>query len=123
MAKYGVESAVRPVPIFAVQAALALGSSCAVVGTSRRSATTRALLPERRQVRHRQRGSEDDDRADPRGRRRERLLGGSSYSSGNAVFSALLEKPQHIAIVDEFGKYLEAASSGATRSSQDASRS
>jgi hypothetical protein len=38
------------------------------------------------------------------------LLAGSSYSSGNAVFSALLRKPQHITIIDEFGKYLEAAS-------------
>jgi hypothetical protein len=38
-----------------------------------------------------------------------RLVGPSAYSSGNAVFSALLRKPAHIAIVDEFGKYMEAA--------------
>ena len=36
------------------------------------------------------------------------LISGDGYTSAGAVFSALLDKPRHIAIIDEFGRYLEA---------------
>lgn len=36
-------------------------------------------------------------------------INGSGYTSAGAVFSALLRAPKHITIIDEFGRYLEAA--------------
>ncbi|MBL4859482.1 MAG: toprim domain-containing protein, partial [Acinetobacter sp.] len=36
-------------------------------------------------------------------------INGSGYTSAGAVFSALLRMPKHITIIDEFGRYLEAA--------------
>lgn len=36
------------------------------------------------------------------------LISGDGYTSGGAVFSTLLDKPKHIAVIDEFGRYLEA---------------
>jgi phage/plasmid primase-like uncharacterized protein len=36
-------------------------------------------------------------------------INGSGYTSSGAVFSALLRAPKHITIIDEFGRYLEAA--------------
>lgn len=41
------------------------------------------------------------------------LIAGDGYTSAGAVFSALLDKPRHIAVVDEFGRYLEAGKEGA----------
>jgi len=111
VARYGVESAVRPVPIFAVQAALALGS--VVCGrrfvTNHRNYASIYLL----NVAKSGTGKEEakttvETILGAAGMRK--LIGGSSYTSGNAVFSALLRKPQHLTIIDEFGKYLEAAS-------------
>jgi hypothetical protein len=101
---------VRPVPIFAVQAALALGS--VVCGrryvTTQRNYSSLYFLNVAKSGTGKEEAKTTIERA--RRRRRARLLGGSSYSSGNAVFSALLKKPQHLTIIDEFGKYLEAAS-------------
>lgn len=37
------------------------------------------------------------------------LVNGSGYTSAGAVFSTLLRRPRHITIIDEFGRYLEAA--------------
>lgn len=37
------------------------------------------------------------------------LIGGDGYTSGSAVISALLSKPRHITIIDEFSKSIEAA--------------
>ncbi|MBT5663955.1 MAG: hypothetical protein HOJ06_01340 [Rhodospirillaceae bacterium] len=39
----------------------------------------------------------------------EDLMNGSGYTSAGAVFSTLLRKPRHLTIIDEFGRYLEAA--------------
>lgn len=39
------------------------------------------------------------------------LIGSDGYHSGSAVFSALMDKPRHIATIDEFSKYLKAAQS------------
>ncbi|MGI0115201.1 bifunctional DNA primase/polymerase [Zooshikella sp. RANM57] len=36
-----------------------------------------------------------------------RLISGSGYTSSGALFSELLHEPNHISIIDEFGKYLE----------------
>ena len=36
------------------------------------------------------------------------LINGDGYTSAGAVFSALLNKPRHISIIDEFGRYIEA---------------
>ena len=39
------------------------------------------------------------------------LIGGRGYTSPGAVLSALRDKPTHIAVIDEFGDYLEACNS------------
>lgn len=36
------------------------------------------------------------------------LIAGDGYTSAGAVFSALLDRPRHISVIDEFGRYLEA---------------
>jgi len=36
------------------------------------------------------------------------LIAGDGYTSGGAVFSTLLDRPRHLTIIDEFGRYLEA---------------
>jgi hypothetical protein len=111
VARYGVESAVRPVPIFAVQAALALGSIvCARrYMTSQRNYSSLYFLNIAKSGTGKEEAKTTIERILAAAGAR-RLLAGSSYSSGNAVFSALLRKPQHLTIIDEFGKYLEAAS-------------
>lgn len=38
----------------------------------------------------------------------ENLIAGDGYTSAGAVFSALLDRPKHISVIDEFGRYLEA---------------
>jgi hypothetical protein len=113
IARYGVESAVRPVPIFAVQAALALGS--VVCGrryiTSQRNYASLYFLNVAKSGTGKEEAKTTVERILDAANLR-RLIGGSGYTSGNAVFSALLRKPQHLTIIDEFGKYLDAASSG-----------
>ena len=36
------------------------------------------------------------------------LIAGDGYTSAGAVFSTLLDRPKHINVIDEFGRYLEA---------------
>ena len=36
------------------------------------------------------------------------LIAGDGYTSAGAVFSTLLDRPKHISVIDEFGRYLEA---------------
>lgn len=36
------------------------------------------------------------------------LVAGDGYTSAGAVFSTLLDRPKHISVIDEFGRYLEA---------------
>lgn len=112
IARYGIESAVRPVPIFAVQAALTLGSVvCARrYMTSQRNYSSLYFLNVAKSGTGKEEAKTTIERILTAANAR-RLIAGSSYSSGNAVFSALLRKPQHLTIIDEFGKYLEAASS------------
>lgn len=40
------------------------------------------------------------------------LIAGDGYTSAGAVFSALLDRPRHISVIDEFGRYLEAGAAG-----------
>lgn len=111
VARYGVDSAVRPVPIFAVQAALALGSVvCARrYVTSQRNYASCYFLNVAKSGTGKEEAKTTIEACLTAANAR-RLIAGSSYSSANAVFSALLKKPQHLTIIDEFGKYLEAAS-------------
>lgn len=37
------------------------------------------------------------------------LISGEGYTSGSGVLSALMEKPRHITVIDEFSKYMQAA--------------
>jgi phage/plasmid primase-like uncharacterized protein len=46
------------------------------------------------------------------------LIGGDGYTSAGAVFSALLDKPRHITVIDELGRYLEAGKEGKQTSNQ-----
>lgn len=39
-------------------------------------------------------------------------INGSGYTSAGAVFSTVLRRPKHVTIIDEFGRYLEAANGG-----------
>lgn len=119
--QYGIDSAVRPVPIFAVQAALALGSIVVArrYRTTQRNYSSLYFLNVAKSGTGKEEAKTTIERVLAAAGAR-RLLGPSSYSSGNAVFSALLKKPAHIAIVDEFGKYLEAASSTRDSFKQDA---
>lgn len=110
VAQYSLDTAVRPVPIFAVQAALALGS----VVCARRYVTTQRNYSSLYFLNVAKSGSGKEEAKTTIERvltaaGHRRLIGPSAYSSGNAVFSALLRKPAHIAIIDEFGKYMEAA--------------
>lgn len=36
------------------------------------------------------------------------LISGDGYTSAGGVFTALLDRPRHISVIDEFGRYLEA---------------
>lgn len=48
------------------------------------------------------------------------LISGGGYSSAGAVFSQLLDRPCHIALVDEFGKMLESAAAFGQQHKKDA---
>lgn len=48
------------------------------------------------------------------------LVSGDGYTSAGAVFSALMDKPRHITMIDEFGRYLESANKGATTNQMEA---
>lgn len=39
------------------------------------------------------------------------IIAGDGYTSEGAVLSALLDRPKHITVIDEFGRYLEASNS------------
>ena len=51
---------------------------------------------------------------------KEDLLNGSGYTSAGAVFSTLLRRPRHLTIIDEFGRYLEAAGTKGNSNFQEA---
>lgn len=113
IARYGTESSVRPIPAFAVQAALALGS----VVCARRYVTDRRNYSSLYFLNVAKSGTGKEEakttiEAILTAAGQRKLVGGSTYSSGNAVYSALLRKPQHVAVLDEFGKYMEQAAAG-----------
>ena len=51
---------------------------------------------------------------------KENLLSGSGYTSAGGVFSALLSKPRHICVIDEFGRHLKAANNNGNSNLQEA---
>lgn len=100
-------TAPKPQPQFAVQAALALG--CAVLG--RRYKTTRENWPSLYFVNV---GKSASGKEHPRkvidavltSADLGHLMGPGGYTSDGAVFSAVMNQPSHIAIIDEFGAML-----------------
>jgi len=48
------------------------------------------------------------------------LISGDGYTSAGAVFSALLRRPKHITVIDEFGRYLEAGKNSSSSIQQEA---
>lgn len=48
------------------------------------------------------------------------LVAGDGYTSAGAVFSALLDRPKHICIIDEFGRHLEASKSNGNHHHKEA---
>lgn len=47
-------------------------------------------------------------------------IGGSGYTSPGAVFSALMDKPGHISVIDEFGKLMESSQAHGNQIKADA---
>lgn len=110
---YGLENSIRPIPAFAVQAALALGSVVAArrYVTTKRNYTSLYFLNVARSGTGKEEAKTTIEAILTEAGHRE-LIGTGRYMSGSAVYSALLERPQHLAIIDEFGRYMEAASGG-----------
>ena len=48
------------------------------------------------------------------------LVGGSGYTSPGAVYSELRDRPTHITVIDEFGKFLQACSASGNSQLQEA---
>lgn len=48
------------------------------------------------------------------------LIAGDGYTSAGAVFTALLNKPRHITVIDELGRYLEAGKTGGVSNQREA---
>lgn len=48
------------------------------------------------------------------------LIGGDGYTSGGAVFSAMLDRPRHISVIDELGRYLSASNSNGNHHQKEA---
>ena len=108
--RYGLATSVLPIPIFAVQAALAIGS--VVCGRRYRTDQMNFSSLYFMNVAKSGTGKEHAKRTIENVLRAagvDRHIAGSAYSSAGAVFSALLIQPQHITVIDEFGRYLESA--------------
>lgn len=107
---YYNETAIKPQPQFAVQVALAIGS----VSMGRRFCTDYNNYPNLYLIciglsssgKEHIKGVIDDILV--LANVFDRLHGPSKYSSGSAVFSALIHRPVHITIIDEIGRYLNA---------------
>lgn len=104
-----------PQPQFAVQAALAFGST--VLGrrfvTDQRNFTSLYFIC----IAGTATGKEHikaciDNLLEASGL--ERMIGPQGYTSASGVISALMRQPTHIAVVDEFGRFMEAVKSGGT---------
>lgn len=112
IARYALASAVLPVPVYAALTAIAVGS----VVCARRYASdplnnysSLYLLA----VGKSGTGKEHIKTAAERvllGAGAAKLLGPSAYTSRSAIFAALLNQPQHLAVFDEFGMVLDEVS-------------
>lgn len=114
-------TAPKPQPALAVQAALALGSVLGgrIYRTDSNNYTSLYFLNVAKSAAGKEHGRQAIERvleeADLG-----HLISGGGYSSAGAVFSQLLERPCHIALVDEFGKMLESAAAFGQQHKKDA---
>ena len=114
-------SAIKPQPQFAVQAAIAFGST--VMGrrwvTDRRNFSSLYLL----NIGETGSGKEHtktvlEQYLEQAGL--EDLIGPAGYTSGAGVMSTLINKPVHVSVVDELGRQLKAASASGMQHKADA---
>jgi hypothetical protein len=48
------------------------------------------------------------------------LVAGAGYTSPGAIFSVLMDKPAHVALIDEFGKLMQSSQAGGNQHKSDA---
>ncbi len=111
----------KPQPALAVQAALALGSVLGgrIYRTDFANYTPLYFVNVAKSAAGKEHGRQAIERlleAADLGH----LISGGGYSSAGAVFSQLLDRPCHIALVDEFGKMLESAAAFGQQHKKDA---
>lgn len=110
IAQWGLSTAPRPVRLYAVSAALALGSVLAArrYVTSQHNYSSLYFLT----VGKSGTGKEHVRTMveDLLGEVSPTLIGPNAWTSGSAVFSGLLSAPQQLAVIDEMGQWLEASS-------------
>lgn len=106
---YYMKTAPQPNDLLAAQATIAFGS--VVLGrryvTTQGNYTSLYLLSIAKSTTGKEHGRKVIHNILEEAERTE-LLSGSGYTSPGAVFSELKEKPTHICVIDEFGRYLEA---------------
>ena len=121
MATYYNATARSDQPGFAVQTALAIGS----IVCGRRFITTKRNLSSLYFLNVADSGTGKEHiqtliQEVLKAANKENLLLGSGYTSAGGVFSALLTKPRHISVIDEFGRYLEATRNKGNSNLQEA---
>jgi len=119
--EYANETAFKPQPQFAVQAALALASTA--MGrrwvTDQRNMTSLYFVNVGLSASGKEHAKTVIERileAAGQGK----LIGPSGYTSASGVFSALKSRPVHIAVIDEFGRFLESAKATGNQHKVDA---
>ncbi len=121
IARYYNRTARAPQPGFAVQTALALAS--VVLGrrfkTSKENYTSLYFLNVAKSGTGKEHAKTVIERIlEDTGE--DGLINGGGYTSSGAVFSTLLRKPRHITVIDEFGRYMEAAAANGNSNYQEA---
>ena len=119
--KWYMETAPAPHVEMAVQSALALGS--VVLGrkyvTTESNFTSLYFLTVAKSGTGKEYGKKAIEKIlDAAGL--DELIGGSGYTSPGAVYSELRDRPTHITVIDEFGKYLQACSASGNSQLQEA---
>jgi hypothetical protein len=108
--QWGLATAPRPVRLYAVSAALALGSvlSARRYVTSQNNYTSLYFLTVGRSGTGKEHVRTMIEEL--LGAVSPTLIGPNAWTSGSAVFSGLLSAPQQLAVIDEMGQWLEASS-------------
>ena len=107
---YANDTAVKKQPALAVQTALALGSLVCgrIYRTNKNNFSSMYYLNIAKSSSGKEHGKTVIEAVlDASGYGN--LMGGSGYTSIGAIFTELMSKPNHITIIDEFGKYLESS--------------